>query len=147
MFTALAAAVILALAGYGCGETEDAGRVMHISAGGRVKTMDPALAADLASRNIVAAFYDTLLQYDYTARPYKLIPSMLESMPVISQIRASSVLPAKKYVFPDFGSSITSPVKYSTVREFGPRGVSHSASAHDITPRQRLKAHPRTGLN
>ena len=84
IFTALAAAVILALAGYGCGETEDAGRVMHISAGGRVKTMDPALAADLASRNIVAAFYDTLLQYDYTARPYKLIPSMLESMPVIS---------------------------------------------------------------
>ena len=84
IFTALAAAAALALSGYGCGETEDAGRVMHISAGGRVKTMDPALSADLASRNIVAAFYDTLLQYDYTARPYKLIPSMLESMPVIS---------------------------------------------------------------
>jgi ABC-type transport system substrate-binding protein len=38
----------------------------------------------LASRNIVAAFYDTLLQYDYNARPYKMIPSMLESMPQVS---------------------------------------------------------------
>lgn len=54
---------------------------MFISAGGQVKTMDPALASDLASRNIVAAFYDTLLQYNYTERPYRLEPSMLESMP------------------------------------------------------------------
>jgi ABC-type transport system substrate-binding protein len=84
IFAALAAAVVLALSGSGCSEDEDAGRVMHLSAGGRVKTMDPALAADLASRNIVAAFYDTLLQYDYTARPYKLTPSMLESMPLVS---------------------------------------------------------------
>ena len=52
---------------------------------GRVKTLDPALAADLASRNMVAAFYDTLLQYDYTARPYKLIPSMLKSMPELDK--------------------------------------------------------------
>jgi hypothetical protein len=56
IFAALAAAVVLALSGSGCSEDEDAGRVMHLSAGGRVKTMDPALAADLASRNIVAAF-------------------------------------------------------------------------------------------
>ncbi len=83
IFMPLVAVIILTLSG--CGETVDVdGRVMHISSGGRVKTLDPALAADLASRNIVAAFYDTLLQYDYTARPYKLAPSMLETMPVIS---------------------------------------------------------------
>lgn len=82
----MAAAIILALSGCG-GENNSAasaGKVMYLSAGGRVKTMDPALAADLASRNIVAAFYDTLLQYDYNARPYKMIPSMLESMPQVS---------------------------------------------------------------
>ncbi len=52
---------------------------------GRVKTLDPALAADLVSRNMVAAFYDTLLQYDYTTRPYKLIPSMLKKMPELDK--------------------------------------------------------------
>ena len=85
IFAGMVAAVILALSGCGGEDSRDAaGKVMHLSAGGRVKTMDPALAADLASRNIVAAFYDTLLQYDYNARPYKMIPSMLETMPDVS---------------------------------------------------------------
>lgn len=69
----------------GCSDRNNADdkklRVLRLSSG-RVKTLDPALASDLASRNMVAAFYDTLLQYDYTARPYKLMPSMLVSMPV-----------------------------------------------------------------
>jgi ABC-type transport system substrate-binding protein len=63
-------------------------RVLHLSSG-RVKTLDPALASDLASRNMVAAFYDTLLQYDYTARPYKLIPSMLATMPIADKTMKS----------------------------------------------------------
>jgi peptide/nickel transport system substrate-binding protein len=69
----------------GCSDSNSGGdktlRVLRLSSG-RVKTLDPALASDLSSRNMVAAFYDTLLQYDYTARPYKLMPSMLASMPV-----------------------------------------------------------------
>lgn len=63
-------------------------RVLRLSSG-RVKTLDPALASDLASRNMVAAFYDTLLQYDYTARPYKLVPSMLAKMPVADKAMTS----------------------------------------------------------
>ncbi len=62
----------------------EAERTVAMAAGGRVKTLDPALADDVASRNMAAALYDTLLEYDYTARPYKLIPSMLECMPEIS---------------------------------------------------------------
>ena len=54
---------------------------VRLAAGGAVKTLDPAQADDLSSRDIVGAVYDTLLQYDYTARPYKLVPSMLERMP------------------------------------------------------------------
>ena len=56
-------------------------RVMYTTAGGQVKTLDPALAADLASRNLVASVYDTLLQYNYLDRPYRLEPSMLAKMP------------------------------------------------------------------
>ncbi|QSH40521.1 ABC transporter substrate-binding protein [Lentisphaerota bacterium ZTH] len=71
----------------GCGDTfkNNPPRTMFINAGGRVKTLDPALAADLNSRDMVAAFYDTLLQYDYKARPYKLIPSMLKAMPAVDK--------------------------------------------------------------
>ncbi len=56
-------------------------RVIRTPTGGQVKTLDPALADDLASRNLVAAIYDTLLEYDYLARPYVLKPAMLASMP------------------------------------------------------------------
>lgn len=59
-------------------------RILRTASGGRIKTLDPIYADDLASRDLCGAIYDTLLQYDYTARPYKLQPSMLESMPVIN---------------------------------------------------------------
>ena len=56
-------------------------RVIYSNAGGRIRTFDPIYADDLASRDITGAVFDTLVEYDYTARPYKLKPSMLKSMP------------------------------------------------------------------
>ena len=58
-------------------------RVVHIATGTMVKTLDPALADDLASRNMAGALYDTLLEYDYLKRPYQLKPSMLKTMPQV----------------------------------------------------------------
>ena len=75
-------ALFISSCGQGPGKNPD--KTLYLNCG-RVKTLDPALAADLASRNMVAAFYDTLLQYDYTARPYKLIPSMLKNMPELDK--------------------------------------------------------------
>ena len=60
------------------------GAILRTGSGGQVKTLDPVRADDLASRDLTALVYDTLLQYDYTARPYKLIPSMLAKMPEVS---------------------------------------------------------------
>ena len=60
-------------------------RTIRTSSGGRVKTLDPALADDLASRNLVGALFDTLLEYDYLARPYRLKPAMLETMPSVDE--------------------------------------------------------------
>lgn len=71
-------------------------RTLYLSSSGKIDTLDPALAADLLSQYMVASFYDTLLQYDYAARPYKLIPAMLESMPVISADMTSYTLTLKK---------------------------------------------------
>ena len=59
-------------------------RILYSAAGGTVKSLDPAFADDLASRDLTALCYDTLVQYDYLARPYKLKPSMLKEMPQIS---------------------------------------------------------------
>ncbi len=58
--------------------------VVRTSDGERVKTLDPVLAGDLASSNIVTALFDTLVQYDYVRRPYVLKPSMLTAMPRVS---------------------------------------------------------------
>ncbi len=84
IFSLTTAAVILC--GTGCGKSSsgDSGRVLYLSAGDKIKTMDPAQAADLLSQYMVASFYDTLLQYNYDARPYRLEPSMLAKMPEIS---------------------------------------------------------------
>ena len=56
-------------------------RVMRTAGEGRCRTLDPIQADDSASRNLCGAVFDTLLAYDYLARPYKLVPSMLAQMP------------------------------------------------------------------
>ena len=56
-------------------------RVLRTTGEGKCKTLDPIQADDPASRNLCGAVFDTLLAYDYQARPYKLVPSMLAEMP------------------------------------------------------------------
>jgi len=80
-------AVLLALSACGPAPEKRGGRILKISPGKKIATLDPALAADTASQYMVTAFYDTPLQYSYTKRPYVLEPSMLESMPVPSPDR------------------------------------------------------------
>ena len=65
----------------GCGKSAVELNTIHIATASMVKTLDPALADDLASRNMAGALYDTLLEYDYVNRPYTLKPSMLKQMP------------------------------------------------------------------
>lgn len=69
----------------GCTENTDTGESrLRFGTSGVVKSLDPALAADLVSRNMCGIIYDTLLQYDYPSIPYKLEPSMLAEMPQVS---------------------------------------------------------------
>jgi len=46
-------------------------------------SFDPAFASDAASDGIIANVFDTMLDYDYLARPVKLVPRALESMPAV----------------------------------------------------------------
>ncbi|MEG1979971.1 MAG: ABC transporter substrate-binding protein, partial [Victivallaceae bacterium] len=84
----LAVAALLAVATtLSCRDDEpvdDNLRVIRLNSSDRIKSLDPALGSDSASMKMIAVLYDTLLQYDYMARPYKLIPSMLSEMPSLS---------------------------------------------------------------
>ena len=45
------------------------------------RTLDPQVQFDAVSGDIIAATYDTLFQYSYLKRPYKLEPLLLAKMP------------------------------------------------------------------
>lgn len=81
ILTGLSIAALILSNGCRRGNDDPPKRIMYTGSGGKVKTLDPALAADLASRNMTANVYDTLLQYSYSERPYKLEPSMLTALP------------------------------------------------------------------
>lgn len=80
---------------------------------GGARTLDPALANDMNSRDVVGIFYDTLLEYAYTERPYTLKPSMLETMPILQEDGKSYLLQLRDdlYFAPDvcFGADGGSP--------------------------------------
>ena len=46
---------------------------------------DPAELSDLYSSTVIANIFDTPLQYDYLARPVKLVPNALAAMPEITE--------------------------------------------------------------
>src|SRR5258708_7060225 len=45
---------------------------------------DPAKVSDIYSTTVISAIFDSPLDYDYLARPLKLIPLTLEALPEIS---------------------------------------------------------------
>ena len=50
----------------------------------RVNSMDPANADAVSASRAVSLAYETLLEYDYAARPYRLIPGVATALPEIS---------------------------------------------------------------
>ncbi|HEX4885632.1 MAG TPA: ABC transporter substrate-binding protein [Casimicrobiaceae bacterium] len=46
-------------------------------------SFDPSFASDAASDAVIANVFDTMLDYDYLARPVKLVPRALEALPAI----------------------------------------------------------------
>ncbi len=47
-------------------------------------SFDPQFASDAASDGIIANIYEAMLDYDYLARPVKLVPRTLEAMPTVA---------------------------------------------------------------
>lgn len=80
------AALLLAFALAGCTNDPypdaDKGRkVLYTSFSEVPKTLDPAVSYTTSEHVITGNVYDTLLEYHYLERPYKLIPGLAEAVP------------------------------------------------------------------
>ena len=51
----------------------------------RITSMDPAQGVSVYAARAIQMSYETLLEFDYHARPYKLIPALAEDMPDVSE--------------------------------------------------------------
>lgn len=76
---ALCAALLLALL---AGAAED--RTFR-RAQPSLNTLDPAFGADTSVNCAMSLLFEPLLEYDYTARPYRLVPAAAEAMPEVSE--------------------------------------------------------------
>ena len=62
----------------------DPAKVIRIALPVAESTFDPLDQRDIYSSAIAEAVFDAMLQYDYLARPPKLVPNTLEAMPAIN---------------------------------------------------------------
>ncbi|HLX27055.1 MAG TPA: ABC transporter substrate-binding protein [Casimicrobiaceae bacterium] len=59
------------------------GKTLRVAFSIAETSFDPAFASDAASDGIIANVFDTMLDYDYLARPVVLVPRALASMPEV----------------------------------------------------------------
>jgi len=62
-------------------------------------SFDPAFASDAASDAIIANVFETMLDYDYLARPVRLVPGTLEAMPLVDDGGKTYTMKVKKGIF------------------------------------------------
>src|SRR2546430_148546 len=62
-------------------------------------SFDPQFSADAGSDGIIDHIYDSMLDYDYLARPVKLVPRTLEAMPAVADGGATYVFKFKRGIF------------------------------------------------
>jgi len=92
-------------------------------------TFDPAQYQDISSSMVVDQILDPMLTYDYLARPAKLVPNTLESMPEVSNDGMTYTFRVRKgiYFTPDpafkgkLRELIAADYAYSILRFFDPK--------------------------
>jgi ABC-type transport system substrate-binding protein len=62
-------------------------------------SFDPAFASDAASDAVIANVFDPMLDYDFLARPVKLVPRALEAMPSVEDGGRTYVCRVRKGVY------------------------------------------------
>src|SRR4029079_11043804 len=97
----------LAAASAACLAAPDPNKVFRMAFEIAETTFDPQKVADVYSNFIIDTIFDTPLQYDYLARPLKLKPRTLASMPEVSDNGKTYTLRVQPGIFfnddPAFG--------------------------------------------
>jgi oligopeptide transport system substrate-binding protein len=60
---------------------------------------DPQISQDLYSNLIVAAMFDSLYEYDYLARPHRIVPRVAEALPEISADGLTWTIKVRKGIY------------------------------------------------
>ena len=76
--------VVFAVAVHGLASAADMAKILHAEFNNAETSFDPAMGWDAASDAIIEHTHDAMLEYEYLARPVRLKPNTLESMPEIS---------------------------------------------------------------
>ncbi|MGE5668745.1 MAG: heme-binding protein, partial [Betaproteobacteria bacterium] len=80
-------------------DAADPAKTLHIAFPGAETSFDPAFASDAASDSIIENVFDTMLDYDYLARPVTLVPRALEAMPVVEDGGRTYVCRVRKGIY------------------------------------------------
>jgi oligopeptide transport system substrate-binding protein len=59
-------------------------QMLYTAYGSNIKTLDPGNIGDTTSSGVAGGIFECLYNYDYEARPYRLIPELAVDMPSIS---------------------------------------------------------------
>jgi len=78
---------------------ENSGEVISYSRSYRLKALDPVTAGDVSSSLAIARICEGLVEYDYLARPYKIVPLLAESMPEISADELTYTFKLRKGIY------------------------------------------------
>ncbi len=60
-------------------------RTLYTAYGSNIKTLDPGNIGDTTSAGVAGNIFECLYNYDYEARPYRLIPELAASLPQVSE--------------------------------------------------------------
>ena len=77
----------------------DASKTLRIALQIAETSFDPAFASDAASDSVLSNIFDSMLDYDYLARPVKLVPRSLESMPTVEEGGKTYLCRIRKGIF------------------------------------------------
>ncbi|MFH1422597.1 MAG: ABC transporter substrate-binding protein, partial [Planctomycetota bacterium] len=73
--------------------------VIHESGGTDPKGFDHVRSSDVTSSSYISQIYESLYQYSYLERPYKIEPCLAAEMPIISEDKLVYTIPIKKGVY------------------------------------------------
>jgi len=94
----LTAALLASLAPVAAGAA-DTVKTMHVVLQIAETSFDPAFASDAASDDVIATINEAMLDYDYLARPVKLVPRTLEALPLVEENGKSFTMKVNKGIY------------------------------------------------